>query len=731
MARQTPVHARQRLLVAIALVLFGVTVPAVVAQAIVPERPERDTPIVLDGDVLSVDQVGQTILVGGNFTQVQTFRGGPVVSQPGLFAYDADTGVFNADFRPIITNGGSTVEIQDIEPGPDGRSVYIGGRFTRINDRSDDVDRFRGRLAKIDVITGELDRTFDEGFPGGAAATLDYSNGWLYVGGGFFTVADRSGGATVNRPVRGLARFDADTGAYDTGFRYETRNDIGREFNGVRNHGVSTLQVTPNGRRLVVAHRGAEMRDMARGSSVQAGGVAIISLSANAQTHSLLNFQALYPDPNDPIQEYWHAEQCNGRGTQIKDMEISPDGSYFVAVSQGADLGFQCDSITRFAITTSPTRPTWVSRGFDSIFSVAIDNDYIYVGGHQRYMVHPSAPSAFPGDNGPNGSQPPRGQWYIADPNDPRPAGVAFREDLVDPGFVYPVNQLGALTPSTGKGITSWNPGSNAAVGVLELTLTDRGLLLGQDNGRVNGINTGRSAFFDDSPGSGAVTCSASLNASGRPVVTWNNTGSVEEFDIFRAGSQFDSSTTSPYVDSTSAAGQYFYELRFVRNSQALTAPCGTVTIAGNPPSPLTCSVAGVNGDQVRVSWSSGDWSRIAVRKDGGFVRSVFNGLSSIEDPGPGTHNYMLRGFIGGTRFDADCGSITVGGGANGCTASVNGNIVTLDWDDAGASKYQIRRDDRWRATVTNALTYSEPFAGGSYVLRYRSGGSTINVPCT
>ena len=47
---------------------------------LVPEAPRRDVPIVLDGAVWKSVQFNDRIIVAGDFQQVETSRGGPVVS---------------------------------------------------------------------------------------------------------------------------------------------------------------------------------------------------------------------------------------------------------------------------------------------------------------------------------------------------------------------------------------------------------------------------------------------------------------------------------------------------------------------------------------------------------------------------------------------------------------------------------------------------------------------------
>ena len=724
--------------IAASVFLFVLLATLAVAQALVTEDVVRDAPVVLNGDVLAVEQVGQTIIVGGNFTQVEATRNGTVIDQPALFTYDADTGVFNTDFRPILSNNGNPVEVTDIEPAPDGRSVYISGNFLRINDRSDDVDRFRGRIARIDLITGEVSRIFAQGSPSAAPSTITYSGGWLYVGGSFTSVNDSSTGQTVTHELRGLARFDGETGAFDPGFIYESGGeDIGRSFDGVREFGVSDIDITPDGTSLVVAHRGSEFHDIARGTFVEAGGVAIIGLNNNG-SHGIRGFQALYPDPDDPIQEFYHAGQCDNRGVQIRDVEVSPDSSYFITVGQGADSGYQCDSVTRWEITSAAVRPTWVSRAFDSLFSVAVAEDAIYIGGHHRYQVHPDAPSPFPGVNVPGNGQrlADRSQVYIADPTDTRSGGRAFLEDLVEPGFVYPVGQIGAINPETGYGIPEWTPSSNAQVGVLDLTLTGRGLLLGQDNDRVNNIETGRAAFFDDLPGSGAVTCTADVNDQGRVVLNWNNTGSVDSFDVFQNGSFFATTGDSTFTDTATISGTNFYEVRFIRNSQNLEASCGSVALGT---ASLTCTATIDANNNVLIDWNDNrDWDRITVLRDGGFVTTEFDQDDFTDSPGPGTYNYTLRGFLLGTQIDADCGTITVEipepAVALTCSATLQANDdVIIDWNtDVDWDRVTLLRDGRWLTTRSNVAAHTDSPGLGTfeYTARAFLNGFQFDANC-
>ena len=76
--------------------------------------------------------------------------------------------------------------------------------------------------------------------------------------------------------------------------------------------------------------------------------------------------------------------------TYMRDIDISPDGSYFVVVTTGAFRANRlCDSINRLELTTTgPNQaPTWTDwTGGDTSWSVSVSGTAVYVGGHMRWM---------------------------------------------------------------------------------------------------------------------------------------------------------------------------------------------------------------------------------------------------------------------------------------------------------------------------------------------------------
>ena len=74
-------------------------------------------------------------------------------------------------------------------------------------------------------------------------------------------------------------------------------------------------------------------------------------------------------------------------------MDFSPDGSYFVIVANGGSgMDGICDAAARFetADVSSTVEPTWINwTGGDTLWSVAITDAAVYVGGHNRWLDNP------------------------------------------------------------------------------------------------------------------------------------------------------------------------------------------------------------------------------------------------------------------------------------------------------------------------------------------------------
>lgn len=179
--------------VAIASILVGAPAPAS-ADVIYPEVPLDgwDT----DGIVRVVKIVGDTVYVGGTFTEVRPPGGGQSLPRSNLAAFDLDTG----DVLPFAADTNNTVRAIE----SDGTTVWVGGSFNNI------AGEHRSNLAALDAATGALLPGLDVS-TNGAVHGLALSGGRLYAG-GYFTNVD---GVVQQR----LASLDPVTGAPDPGFQ--------------------------------------------------------------------------------------------------------------------------------------------------------------------------------------------------------------------------------------------------------------------------------------------------------------------------------------------------------------------------------------------------------------------------------------------------------------------------------------------------------------------------------
>ncbi len=129
---------------------------------------------------------------GGAFTQL-VGPGGKTASRSHLAAVDGKTG------NLVAWNPHADGAVWSMELAADGHNVYVGGDFKHIAGRS------TGRLAKIDLLTGQPDPQFKSPVSSGRVRALKLDGARLYAGGEF----TKLGGA----PRPKLGAVDPLTGA--------------------------------------------------------------------------------------------------------------------------------------------------------------------------------------------------------------------------------------------------------------------------------------------------------------------------------------------------------------------------------------------------------------------------------------------------------------------------------------------------------------------------------------
>ena len=386
--------------------------------AVVSADPVDWTPHVLDGRVTALAVVGDRVIVGGEFTKVRS-ADGTTVKRHNIFAYDAGSGTIAARFAPKI-NG----RVTSLAPaGQD--TVVVGGTFTKV-----EGENARG-VVRLSVPDGKRTGIFDGAVTkGGGVNDLAVRGHWLYIGGNFTGVAGRSRAA--------LARLNLETGKMDPNFTMQVSDPRAGRLK------VEHLELTPNGDRLAID-----------GTFTEVAGERRYQLA-------LIDTTAPTPELASWATNAYTPECLNDFHTYMRDIDFSPDGSYFVVVTTGGPAtGTLCDSAARFETYDEGTEiePTWVdSTGGDSLYSVAVTGEAVYVGGHQRWM------------NNHHG------------------------KDSAGPGAVSRTG-IAALDPVNGMPL-AWNPTRTRGVGVLAFLVTERGLLVGSDTDQLGHEFHGRLGMF-------------------------------------------------------------------------------------------------------------------------------------------------------------------------------------------------------------------------------------------
>jgi hypothetical protein len=149
-------------------------------------------------NIWAVEQIGDTIYVGGKFTAVTD--GANQTSQPYLAAFDAASGAWVSDWRPVVNNSVNT-----LQASPDGTKLFIGGDFNSVNGAS------RTKFAVLDPVTGANASFGGSVSQASTVRAMDVQGDWLYLAGNISTVS--SGGSSTN--TAGAARFSVSTGAHD------------------------------------------------------------------------------------------------------------------------------------------------------------------------------------------------------------------------------------------------------------------------------------------------------------------------------------------------------------------------------------------------------------------------------------------------------------------------------------------------------------------------------------
>jgi hypothetical protein len=318
-------------------------------------NPVDITPRVQDGQVQSIVEVGDQVVVGGTFSRVVDATTGASLKRSGLFAFDPTTGAVSKTFRPVLTaSPGKSPQVDVVVPSADGREVYVGGVFSEINGSGP------ARLQALRLSDGSRSSTFRNGAPSSRVYDAALTDDTLYIAGTFTSVDGKT--------RRGLASLDPETGTV-TG---KVRVGFKGTAQGYGAPTVRKIDVTPGGNRLV-----------AIGNFRRVG-------TANRMQIAMLDTSGRKAMVSDWETSAFSGSACGSSwDSYMRDVSMSPDGKFFVVVTTGGwgGAGRMCDTASRWTTQGAGQQlPTWTAfTGGDTSWAVEVTGPVVYVGGHFRW----------------------------------------------------------------------------------------------------------------------------------------------------------------------------------------------------------------------------------------------------------------------------------------------------------------------------------------------------------
>jgi hypothetical protein len=323
----------------------------------VSSHPVAYTPFLTSSNstIRQLVPIGSTIYAVGTFSQIGT-PDGKRYTRHNLFAFNAVTGKV-LPWAPRTSSG-----VFAATPSMDGHWLFIGGTFTRVN------GHVFNYLAKISTSTGALSFSF-RAHANKDVEALRMHSGHLLVGGKFTSI----GGV----PKTALASLHGTTGRADGYVRVITLSgNVG---------GTS-----PGPTRVVKL-----VRNHARSQLLVLGSFSNVSGHARKQIFMLnLNRNGVALNPWFPPQ---FSLSCAANTAQYVRAAAWGPNDARIAVATTGDNGPSplCDAVALFRSIRTAHMPLWVNRtGCDSLYSVAVRPDAVYVGGHERWLNNNACDSA-------------------------------------------------------------------------------------------------------------------------------------------------------------------------------------------------------------------------------------------------------------------------------------------------------------------------------------------------
>jgi hypothetical protein len=316
---------------------------------VVSADPANQTPNVLDGHVNAFAQVGDTMIAGGDFSEVE--QDGTTYQRDNVFAFSVSTGEIVEGFTPSVDR-----EVFDLQLTADQQRVLLAGEFSSVGGAPRTA-----KVAMVNIADGTVAPAFTSPMPNGIVRDVVAANGYYYIAGAFTSLG--------GHPRSYLAALNSDGSDSGTAALAIAGTNAGGATS------IRSMDISPDGSRLVIAGNFASIGGSPRGQ------LAVLDTTAAATTLSSWATQRF-------------AQQCGPHfDSYMRDVAFAPSGSYFVVVTTGGPLGFQksgllCDTATRWDISADPhAQPTWTAyTGGDTLTAAIVDANAVYIGGHQRWL---------------------------------------------------------------------------------------------------------------------------------------------------------------------------------------------------------------------------------------------------------------------------------------------------------------------------------------------------------
>jgi hypothetical protein len=355
-----------------------------------------------DSTIEQLVPAGSTMYAVGEFSSIKN-SAGRSFARNNVFAFNMTNGAVSS----WVANANGAVYSAAVSA--DGLWVYLGGSFSSVNGVS------VSRLAKVSASTGAVDRTFNAR-ANGAVRALVLRGSHLLVGGLFTSI----GG--VSRTA--MASLNPTTGANDGYVNLNISGTVSSNAGATR---IVDFELSHGGTRLLAMGNFTSVAGQARQHIFMA------DLGSTSATLDAWN-SPMFMQPCYSTIPLW-----------LQAAGWSPDDSRIVIAATGYKGSSPlCDTAAMFVSSGSGLSPIWINRtGCDSLYSTAVTNTTVYVGGHERWLNNNGCDSA--------------GTTAVSRPG------------------------IGAISRTTGLA-TSWNPTRSRGHAADDMVFTAQGLWVASDN---------------------------------------------------------------------------------------------------------------------------------------------------------------------------------------------------------------------------------------------------------